>query len=143
MKKIVCMFLSIAFLLGLGCNVLAVEFPPTIIEPTGVVYPERDIYDPTGFFESGDFACTSSGGDSLRYWFKNTGNELCTVTLYKKTILGYAFASSMTVSPSDPGGKSEILRNCGTKTYKIKITSQYGGTIRGTLKVAQRNVSEM
>lgn len=144
MKKLFCLFLSLAMLLGLSSTALAStppEFSP--IAPMGIVYPQETVSASNGFFRSTDFSCTSNGGDSLRYWFQNTGTTTCTVSLYKKTLLSYSLVSSMTVSPSDPGGNTRIYRNCGTSTYYLYITSANGAPIHGYLKAAQRNYSEM
>ena len=144
MKKLIGIFLSIAMLLGLSATALASTPPDTpSISPTGIVYPQETVSSATGFFRGTDFSCTSNGGDSLRYWFQNTGTTTCTVSLYKKTFLSYSLVSSMTVSPSDPGGNSKVYRNCGTSTYYLYITSANGAPIHGYLKAAQRNYSEM
>ncbi len=144
MKKLIGIFLSMAMLFGLSATALASTPPDTPpISPMGIVYPQETVFSANGFFRGTDFSCTSNGGDSLRYWFQNTGTTTCTVSLYKKTLLSYSLVSSMTVSPSDPGGKSKVYRNCGTSTYYLYITSANGAPIHGYLKAAQRNYSEM
>ena len=88
----------------------------------------------SGEFVTGIFRTESTNGSSLRYWFKNDGKENCTVRLYKKGTFGDSMVSSMTVSPSDPGGKSAVYKNPGNGRYYKKVSAQYGGAIKGHLR---------
>lgn len=139
MKKLICTLLALTMCLGITSMALAADVNEPEITTMGYpIAPCLEEYDQyinvSGEFVTGIFRTKSTNGNSLRYWFKNDGKENCTVRLYKKGTFGDSMVSSMTVSPSDPGGKSAVYKNPGNGRYYMKVSAQYGGAIKGHLR---------
>ena len=145
-KKLFCALLSLTMLLGLGTVALAADEDVSTESTLGVIMPCGDLYDQTisvsGEFVSGNFTTgnASTDGAYIRYWFKNQGSENCTVALYKKGVFGSTLVSSMTVSPTAPGGKYTEYKMSAYTSYYLKVTSAYGGAVKGHLRAAQVDV---
>lgn len=134
MKKILGLFLSLIILLGIGSMALAAPGNEPV-NPLAVVY-NNTISTTEPQFKSTYFACVSGNGNSLRYWFNNTGSSPCTVQLFKKTILGgAATGSSFTVAAGN--NAYAVYRNPGSSTYYLVVTSTTGAGISGTLRANQ------
>lgn len=139
MKKLICTLLALTMCLGITSVALAADVNEPEITTMGYpIAPYLEEYDQyinvSGEFVTGVFHTESTNGNSLRYWFKNDGKENCTVRLYKKGVFSDSMVSSMTVSPSDPGGKSAVYKNPGNGRYYMKVSAQYGGAIKGHLR---------
>lgn len=143
MKKLLCALLSLSMLFALGTMAVAAgdeaitEASISFVTPRGVLYDQN--ISVSGEFVSNNFTTgnTSQDGNSIRYWFKNEGTENCKVELYKKGTFGSSLVSSMTVSPSASGGKYTVYKASSRTTYYLKVTSTYGGAVKGHLRANQ------
>lgn len=150
MKKVCAMFLSLLMLLSVSSVACAANVPeaetdtstftlPPAVEPLALVYV-NDNLSSSAVFETQYFSCVSGNGNSLRYWFQNTGSSSCTVQLYKKTALGDAYTQApFTVAAGKQ--KSQVFSNPGSKTFKIKVTATDGGVISGKLRANQLDLT--
>lgn len=93
--------------------------------------------DGGGFYTSEHFACVKENGNLLVYSFQNTGTEACYVSLNKVGLLGgYKKVAEAILVPPGEIGRS-VYENPGNETYCIRVSSQLGGGISGTLDAAQ------
>ena len=76
-------------------------------------------------------------GDQLSYAFQNKGTEACYVSLYKVGLLGgyKKVTESILIQPGETGHGT--YEDPGNETYCIRISSQFGGGICGTLDATQ------
>lgn len=90
-----------------------------------------------GFYTSEHFACVKENGDQLSYAFQNNGTEACYVSLYKVGLLGgyKKVTESILIQPGETGHGS--YEDPGNETYCIRVSSQFGGGICGTLDATQ------
>lgn len=139
MKKLLCTCLSVLMLLSVGISAYAEDASDSETMPIAVEY-DQNIAGIEAQFVSSTFTCVKGNGNSLRYWFDNTAYSNCTVELYRKGILWDTKVSSMVVSPNDPGGKSNVLKNPGNDTYYFVLYSADGGLIQGHLRANQLNL---
>lgn len=147
MKKVVWL-LSLFLVLSVSSMACAANAPePTpnslalspVTEPLDLAYGNDNVSS-SAVFETQYFSCVSGNGNSLRYWFQNDGSSSCTVQLYKKTILGLAYTQEpFTVAPG--GQKSQVLKNPGNTTFKIRVTATDGGLVKGQLRANQLNLT--
>ena len=94
--------------------------------------------DGGGFYTSEHFACVKENGNLLVYSFQNKGTEACYVSLNKVGLLGgyKKVTEAILVRPGETG--RSVYENPGNETYCIRVSSQLGGGISGTLDAAQR-----
>ena len=90
-----------------------------------------------GFYTSEHFACVKENGDQLSYAFQNKGTEACYVSLCKVGLLGgyKKVTESILIQPGETGHGT--YEDPGNETYCIRISSQFGGGIYGTLDAVQ------
>lgn len=141
MKKRIFIFLAVLILISVGvvAYVASPSATPTATKlggtPSAVEYDQNIACEAQ--FVSSTFTCVETNGNSLRYWFDNTADSNCSVELYRKGILRDTKVSSMAVSPNDPGGKANVLKNPGNDTYYFVLYSADGGLIQGHLRANQ------
>lgn len=90
-----------------------------------------------GFYTSEHFACVKENGNCLTYSFQNKGTEACYVSLYKVGLFGgyKKVTESLLIQPGETG--QGTYEDPGNETYCIRVSSQFGGGIYGTLDAAQ------
>lgn len=90
-----------------------------------------------GFYTSEHFACVKENGNRLAYSFQNKGTEACYVSLYKVGLFGgyKKVTESLLIQPGEIG--QGAYEDPGNGTYCIRISSQFGGGIYGTLDTVQ------
>lgn len=150
MKKIVPMFLSLLMLFSLATVACAANATDDVLNlgaaPDSIGSPiipygmeiDVTISGSATSYISENFSCPKGSGNSLRYWFSNSGTGPCTVQLYKSTVLGWAVAGpAFTVQPGK--NASKVFQNPGGKTFYIKVTSVngIGAPVRGILRANQ------
>ena len=90
-----------------------------------------------GFYTSEQFACVKENGNLLSYSFQNKGTEACYVSLSKVGLFGgyKKVTESILIQPGETGQGS--YEEPGNGTYCIRVSSQFGGGIYGTLDATQ------
>ncbi len=90
-----------------------------------------------GFYTSEHFACVKENGNRLAYSFQNKGTEACYVSLYKVGLFGgyKKVTESLFIQPGET--EQGAYEDPGNGTYCIRVSSQFGGGIYGTLDAAQ------
>lgn len=90
-----------------------------------------------GFYTSEHFACVKENGNWLTYSFQNKGTEACYVSLSKVGLFGgyKQVTESLLIQPGETGHGA--YEDPGNGTYCIRISSQFGGGINGTLDASQ------
>lgn len=91
-------------------------------------------------YTSEKFACVRENGNVLRYGFKNTGEEPCTMQLYKVGLFGDKCVGE--AIPIDVGDDAYgTYQDPGNDTFYIRITSVMGGNVSGSMKASQMKMS--
>lgn len=90
-----------------------------------------------GFYTSEHFACVKENGNRLVYSFQNKGAEASYVSLYKVGLFGgyKKVTESLLIQPGET--EQGTYEDPGNGTYCIRISSQFGGGIYGTLDAVQ------
>ena len=138
-----CRLFPFGFARNVWCGSCAQPGSPCCrIEPVGIPLPAGNITiqlsgEGGGFYTSEHFACVKENGDQLSYAFQNNGTEACYVSLYKVGLLGgyKKVTESILIQPGETGHGS--YEDPGNETYCIRISSQFGGGIYGTLDAVQ------
>lgn len=150
MKKVCAMFLSLLMLLSVSSVACAANVPeaetdtstftlPPAVEPLALVYV-NDNLSSSAVFETQYFSCVSGNGNSLRYWFQNTGSSSCTVQLYEKTYLGLTEVQE--AFPVAAGEENEqVFPDPGGRTFQIRVTATDGGVVAGALRAEQLDLT--
>ncbi len=90
-----------------------------------------------GFYTSEHFACVKENGNRLVYSFQNKGAEASYVSLYKVGLFGgyKKVTESLLIQPGET--EQGTYEDPGNGTYCIRVSSQFGGGIYGTLDAVQ------
>ena len=111
-------------------------------EVIGFDYPSQDLTIQlsgvgSGFYTSEPFSCVEENGNLLRYSFQNNGTDACYVYLSKIRWIGghQRVTELILVKPGETGGGT--YEDPGNGTYCVRIQSEMGGSISGSLNVLQ------
>ena len=111
-------------------------------EVVGFDFPSQDLTIQlsgvgSGFYTSELFTCVEENGNALRYSFQNNGTDACYVSLSRCQWIGgqKRVTDLILVEPGETGGGT--YENSGNGTYCVRIQSEMGGSISGSLKVLQ------
>ena len=136
------LIVTIGAVLALSPEARAVVSNQLGYDPVGIPLPAGNITiqlsgEGGGFYTSEHFACVKENGDQLSYAFQNKGTEACYVSLYKVGLLGgyKKVTESILIQPGETGHGT--YEDPGNETYCIRVSSQFGGGIYGTLDAAQ------
>lgn len=92
-------------------------------------------------YTSEKFACIRENGNVLRYGFKNTGEEACTMQLYKVGRFGDKRVGE--AIPIAAGADAYgTWQEPGNDTFYIRITSVSGGNVSGAMKASQMRMDD-
>lgn len=91
----------------------------------------------SGFYTSEPFSCVEENGNLLRYSFQNNGTDACYVYLSRFRWIGgqKRVTDLILVEPGETG--SGTYEDPGNGTYCVRIQSETGGSINGSLSVLQ------
>ena len=106
-----------------------------------IIIPHSNIGQDSSVNSKGTYVsstATASKGDGkyIRFYFKNTGNNTCTVSLEKKKLFSWTKAGSFKV---DSGKQGQDVYESGSETgkYRLRIEASDGGNITGAYNIAQ------
>lgn len=95
-----------------------------------------------GVFTSEKFACVDENGDTLRYWYQNTGDSLCSLQLFKVGTFGdKQLGEPIVIEPGD--ADYGTYENPNNDVFYLRVTciDSSGGNIQGTLRADQYDMS--
>lgn len=94
-------------------------------------------------YTSETFHCVEENGNTLQYWFENTGTDSCSVQLYRVGFPRDQYAGeAITVNAGEDS--SGVYRNPGNGIFYLRVTctSGIGSEMNGTLRAVQIDLPE-